>query len=302
MMNLGQEPPENQPDALEPNVVDSERRNEDPPRQDSTVWDRVFALLFLAIAGVALVFSGRAVSSHGVLSVLAYPAPTPELAWSQVVDYLPVFRKPFPNPPTPQVEIFRTALGMDLLQEAVFDTFVPLSEKLAGVSKEQGKEVYVSLLIDKKSHMLNVLANGHVVKRYLVSFGLNYRAGPKRRRDDLQTPSGTYYILNKIEQDARGARLVLSYPNLIDLAEAVKAGVLTQKRFGELKEASEKKRYVPPPEMGQVSIIAGENPLRVVKDRLVFDNVSDGSVSMNRQDFGELFSLLPVGTRVTIQD
>ena len=302
MMNLGQEPSENQPDTLETTVTSFERRSHEPPRQDSSVWDRVFALLFLAIAGMALVFSGRAVSLHGVLSVLAYPAPTPELAWSQVVDYLPVFRKPFPDPPTPQVEIFRTALGMDLLQEAVFDTFVPLSEKLTDLRKENGEEVYISVLIDKKSHLLNVLANGHVVKRYLVSFGLNYRAGPKRHRDDLQTPSGTYYILNKIEQDARGARLVLSYPNLIDLAEAVKAGVLTRQRFVELKEASEKKCYVPPPEMGQVAIIAGENPFRVVGDRLVFDNVSDGSVSMNRQDFGELFSLLPVGTRVTIQD
>ncbi len=280
----------------------SDNPNNELPKQDSHVWDLVFALLFLAIGAVALVFSGRAVSSDGVLGFLPYPAPTPELAWAQTVEFYPTHRSPFPEPPREQVEIAETELGVDLLQEAVFDTFETLPEKLLQRKKTDGGDIVLSLLIDKKSHLLNVLSNGHVAKRYLVSFGRQYRAGPKRRIDDLRTPSGTYFILNKIEKDAKGARLVLSYPNLIDLSEAVKEGVLTSERFEELRAAALKKRYSPPPEMGQVSIFVGVDPLRIVGEHLVFDNASDGSISMNRKDFEELFSLLPVGTRITIQD
>jgi murein L,D-transpeptidase YafK len=81
-----------------------------------------------------------------------------------------------------------------------------------------------SILILKKAHLLELLANGRVVQTYKVALGQGGLA-PKRKQGDGLTPEGRYVI------DARNAgshyhkALHVSYPNAEDRKRAARMGV-----------------------------------------------------------------------------
>jgi len=81
-----------------------------------------------------------------------------------------------------------------------------------------------SVLILKKDHLLELLANGKVFRTYKVALGQGGLA-PKRQQGDGLTPEGHYVI------DARNAAshyhkaLHVSYPNAEDRKRAAKSGV-----------------------------------------------------------------------------
>jgi len=81
-----------------------------------------------------------------------------------------------------------------------------------------------SILILKKDHLLELLANGKVLRTYKVALGQGGLA-PKRKQGDGLTPEGHYLI------DARNAAshyhkaLHVSYPNAEDRKRAAKLGV-----------------------------------------------------------------------------
>jgi len=81
-----------------------------------------------------------------------------------------------------------------------------------------------SILILKKDHLLELLANGKVLRTYKVALGQGGLA-PKRRQGDGLTPEGHYIIDGRNAASHYHKALHVSYPNAEDRKRAAKLGV-----------------------------------------------------------------------------
>src|SRR5271165_5269983 len=81
-----------------------------------------------------------------------------------------------------------------------------------------------SVLILKKDHVLELLANGKVVRTYKVALGRGGLA-PKEREGDARTPEG-HYVIDARNADSHYHRaLHVSYPSVEDRKRAAQLGV-----------------------------------------------------------------------------
>ena len=81
-----------------------------------------------------------------------------------------------------------------------------------------------SILILKKDHVLELLANGKVIRTYQVALGRGGMA-PKDREGDGRTPEGHYIIDSRNASSHYHKALHISYPNAEDRKRAEKLGV-----------------------------------------------------------------------------
>jgi murein L,D-transpeptidase YafK len=81
-----------------------------------------------------------------------------------------------------------------------------------------------SILILKKDHVLELLADGKVIRTYPVALGRGGMA-PKDREGDGRTPEGHYIIDSRNASSHYHKALHISYPNAEDRKRAEKLGV-----------------------------------------------------------------------------
>lgn len=81
-----------------------------------------------------------------------------------------------------------------------------------------------SVLILKKDHLLELLADGKVIRTYHVALGTGGLA-PKQQEGDARTPEGHYIIDTRNGESHYHKALHVSYPNAEDRKRAVQAGV-----------------------------------------------------------------------------
>ena len=81
-----------------------------------------------------------------------------------------------------------------------------------------------SILILKKDHVMELLANGKVIRTYKVALGQGGLA-PKQREGDGRVPEGRYTIDSRNAASAYHKALHISYPNADDRRRAAKLGV-----------------------------------------------------------------------------
>jgi len=81
-----------------------------------------------------------------------------------------------------------------------------------------------SILILKRDHLLELLANGKVIHTYKVALG-SAGLARKERRGDGRTPEGHYVIDSRKAHSAYHKALHVSYPNADDRKRAVALGV-----------------------------------------------------------------------------
>ena len=81
-----------------------------------------------------------------------------------------------------------------------------------------------SILILKKDHLLELLANAKVIRAYRVALGSGGLA-PKEREGDARTPEGHYLIDSRNASSQYHKALHISYPNAEDRKRAAKFGV-----------------------------------------------------------------------------
>lgn len=81
-----------------------------------------------------------------------------------------------------------------------------------------------SILILKKDHLLQLLANGQVIRTYKVALGSG-GLPPKVREGDARTPEGHYIIDSRNAASAYHKALHISYPSPDDRKRAAKLGV-----------------------------------------------------------------------------
>jgi len=88
----------------------------------------------------------------------------------------------------------------------------------------QSTEKADSILILKKDHVLELLRNGKVIRKYKVALGQGGLA-PKEREGDGRTPEGHYIIDSRNAASHYHKALHISYPNAVDRKRAARLGV-----------------------------------------------------------------------------
>jgi murein L,D-transpeptidase YafK len=122
---------------------------------------------------------------------------------------------------------------------------------------------------------LTVYKGGQVYRSYPAGFGFNGLSN-KMHSGDNATPEGRYHIIQKIASSQYYKALLIDYPNEED-----------RRRF-----AREKNRGAIPTTIG----IGGDIEIHGGGQ----DSLTRGCISMDNDKLDELFSLVSVGTAVTI--
>lgn len=137
----------------------------------------------------------------------------------------------------------------------------------------------VVIIVDKLAHVLQVYQNGQLLREFPVELGSNW-LGHKRVRGDRATPEGQYFITKKVESGRSKyyKALAINYPNQTDLEE-----------FEAAQQRGEISRFA---QIGGLIEIHGDGGKGV--------NWTEGCVALRNDDMDRLFSLVKVGTPVTI--
>jgi len=136
-----------------------------------------------------------------------------------------------------------------------------------------------SILILKKDHLLELLADGKVVRTYHVALGSGGLA-PKQQEGDGRTPEGNYIIDARKADSAYHRALHISYPNAEDKLRAAKMGVSPG---------------------GDIMIHGLPNGLGLIGSAHRLRDWTAGCVAVTDAEIDEIWTMVPVGTRVDIR-
>jgi murein L,D-transpeptidase YafK len=136
-----------------------------------------------------------------------------------------------------------------------------------------------SILILKKDHVLELLANGHVIHSYKVALGRGGLAA-KQREGDGRTPEGHYKIDSRNAASHYHKALHISYPDSIDRTRAAKLGVSPG---------------------GEIMIHGLPNGMGWLGTSHRFYDWTLGCVAVTDSEIDEIWDLVPVGTPVEIR-
>ena len=136
-----------------------------------------------------------------------------------------------------------------------------------------------SILILKKEHVMELLANGKVLRSYKVALGQGGLA-PKEREGDDRTPEGHYVIDAKYEHSAYHKALHVSYPDAEDRKRAVRLGVSPG---------------------GAIMIHGSPNGKGWVGPRHRLFDWTLGCIAVTNEEVDEVWNLVSVGTPVEIR-
>lgn len=136
-----------------------------------------------------------------------------------------------------------------------------------------------SILILKKDHVMELLADGKVIRSYKVALGQGGLA-PKQREGDARTPEGHYVIDARYEHSAYHKALHVSYPNAEDRKRAGKQGV---------------------PPGGAIMIHGLPNGKGWVGSRHRLFDWTLGCIAVTDEETDEIWTLVPTGTPVEIR-
>jgi murein L,D-transpeptidase YafK len=155
------------------------------------------------------------------------------------------------------------------------------------VVAEEGLHIVVS----KAERRLTVYRDGRVLDSYPIGLGFQPR-GRKRWEGDGRTPEGQYAIAMKNPHSKYYLSLGLNYPTPLDASQGYQEGRITWEQYRAIKLAFAEGR-VPPwnTRLGGEIFIHGHGASR---------DWTRGCVALEDDDMRELYSLVDVGTPVTI--
>jgi murein L,D-transpeptidase YafK len=161
------------------------------------------------------------------------------------------------------------------------------------------------ILILKQQQLLEVYAKGNKVRSYHVCLGVN-SVGPKVVTGDQKTPEGDYFICYKSANSKFHRFLGISYPSVPDAYRSFEQGVISLDQLHSIVNTIQSNGSPPwQTKLGGWVGIHGyptnEHHLRWIS--LLFpkpDNWTDGCIAMWNFEIEDLYSLVSVGTPVTI--
>ena len=196
--------------------------------------------------------------------------------------------------------LFRTALAvlcvavLSPVRDAPGTTTASLLSLLAGVEGQP------ALVISKSRYTLSLYKGSTHIKTYAAVFGKGYADGDKMRVGDRRTPEGEFFICS-MNTSKRFHRFIgLSYPGVRHAAEGYQRGLITREEYSGIYWAiAERRQPSWETKLGGAIGIHG----RTAEDLSVFDerqNWTDGCVALSNAAVDELFTIVSVGTPVTI--
>jgi murein L,D-transpeptidase YafK len=135
------------------------------------------------------------------------------------------------------------------------------------------------IVIVKSTRTMTLLSGGKVLKTYRVALG-TVPAGPKRVEGDHKTPEGLYTIDSKNPRSQFHLALHISYPDAADRERARRQGA----RPG-----------------GTIMIHGLAKPFAYLGSLHRQTDWTDGCIAVTNPEIEEIWSLVPVGTRVEIR-
>ncbi len=147
-----------------------------------------------------------------------------------------------------------------------------MADRTIAESKDRGIK---AIIVNKSEHLLVLYNNGAPLKTYNVGLGRNGYFD-KLHAGDNSTPEGRYQIIKKIPQSRYHKALLINYPNDEDRRNYLRA-----KRKGLIPAGTG---------IGGLIEIHGGGK----------DSMTYGCVGMDNESIDDLFSLVSVGTPVTI--
>jgi len=170
-------------------------------------------------------------------------------------------------------------------------------EFLSLLSRMEGA---TSLVIWKSQYSLTLFKGDAPVKTYWAVFGKGYGEGDKERTGDKRTPEGDFYICSMNHSKRFYKFLGLSYPGIKHAERGLQQGLIASREYGEIESAHRERRQPSweTPLGGAIGIHG-----RMLEDPSVWamrQNWTDGCIALSNTDIDEIFSLVSLGTPVTI--
>lgn len=156
------------------------------------------------------------------------------------------------------------------------------------------------LEVNLDEHLLKIYQDDVVIKTYPVAYG---RGGVgKRTKGDGKTPLGYYYITSVKKSAAFGFFFHLNYPNLEDVIDAHKDGILDDQTFEHI--LSRMTNGMAPqntPLGGYIGIhgLGGKNPTKLGIHRHF--NWTQGCIALTDEEIQDLLNYVSAGTLVVIK-
>jgi murein L,D-transpeptidase YafK len=180
----------------------------------------------------------------------------------------------------------KTNLFLLLLLPAAFFSFKAIEKRIVKRSffnNELNGTPYI--LIDKTEYELNVYDDDGWFATYPVVFG-SKSLTDKMMEGDRKTPEGSYKIVSKRPHEKWGQIMLIDYPTKADV-----------QKFNERKAQGLLPKGA---KIGGGIGIHGTWP----RDEMVvdyFQNWTNGCIALKREEMTEIYSMIPIGTKVTIQ-
>jgi len=148
-----------------------------------------------------------------------------------------------------------------------------------------------NILIRKEKRVLEVYDGDALIKTFTFALGFA-PTGDKQTEGDGKTPEGEFYVFTKNPQSKFHLSLGLSYPSKDDANRGFAEGLISQKDRDDIIAAIDAKKMPPQKTKlgGEIYIHGGGTD----------SDWTWGCVALKNEEIEELFTAIPVGTKVTI--
>ncbi len=192
--------------------------------------------------------------------------------------------------------LFLLALAGCISPDAPTGATATFASTLSSISGE------IRLVIWKSHYTLTLYKGSRPVKTYRVVFGKGIQDGDKQRSGDKRTPEGDFYICTMNHSKRFYKFMGLSYPNVKHAEHGLREKMISPEEYQSIKKAVEG-RQAPPWDTrlgGAVGIHGRTLEGNAAPRDLLSMNWTDGCIALNNADVEELFSVVSLGTHVTI--
>ncbi len=158
----------------------------------------------------------------------------------------------------------------------------------------------MALVVWKSGYVVTLYKGSVPVKTYPAVFGKGYADGDKEKMGDRRTPEGDFYVCSMNASKRFYKFMGLSYPSLRHAEQGLRKGIISVREYAEIQKAIGERRQPPwETRLGGAVGIHG----RMIEDpaaRAERRNWTDGCIALANADVDELWSVVGVGTPVTI--
>ena len=146
------------------------------------------------------------------------------------------------------------------------------------------------IVITKHAKTLVLFDGEEEVLRISVVMGKN--PADKQREGDLATPTGEFYICSKNPESNQHRFLGLSYPNMEDAERGLRANMIAQAEYEQIREAIQQKKCPP-----WKTALGGEVGLHGPSPNVTWTH---GCIAMSVEQIERLYDLMEIGDEVVI--